>query len=138
MFDAMEITRRLPHRYPFLMVDSVESVEPGLRAVGVKNITGDNHYAQGVTRGLSPEVMVLEAMAQVGALAAGNEEGGEARQGLLAALSGVTFHRRPAVGDRLVIELEFEAKMGPLVRFKGHARIGEEVAAEATLTFSVG
>jgi 3-hydroxyacyl-[acyl-carrier-protein] dehydratase len=141
MENAAGIIRKLPHRYPFLMVDRVVEVVPGKRAVAIKNIT-NNCFATG-TSGLGyPRVFLLEIMAQVGALAASGAvsapggEDGVLEPGYLAGLHDVRFDRTPEIGDQVVFTLDFVAAMGGLARFKGTAKIGGEVAAESGLTFS--
>ena len=128
------ILSAIPHRYPFIAVDRVQDVTPGIRAVGVKLISGDGPFSsQGY-----PQFFLVEAMAQLGAIAsAGRAAGGGPAPGLLAAVSGVRFGVRPAAGDTVLLTVEFEARMGTLVRFRGVAKIKEEEAAEAVLTFSV-
>lgn len=138
------MTGALPHRYPFLMVDRVVEVEPGVRAVAVKTVTAVGHHQQGLPGLAFPEVMVLEAMAQVGALTAAGAApmpdapaGETAISGYLAALTDVKFHVRPVPGDVVVMTLEFVARIGPLVRFRGTAAIDGETAVEAGLSFTV-
>lgn len=133
----------LPHGYPFLMVDRVVEVEPGRRAVAEKTITSDTMFVHGRPGGTSPEILVLEAMAQVGALTvaaahAGGAGTGPAHgiMGYLAGMNDVVFHVRPKAGDRLVLTLEFVASIGALARFRGEARISGELAVEAGLTFT--
>lgn len=140
MKDETGILNRLPHRYPFLMVDRVVEVSPGRRAVAVKDIAGDSFAALSGRYEDYPRIMLLEAMAKVGALAAsgsveGGAEGGAGGPGYLAGIHDARFGRAPEIGDRVVFTLEFEAGMGGLVRFKGTARVGEDVAAQAGLTF---
>ena len=134
-----DLTRVLPHRPPFLAIDRVIEILPGKRAVAAKDVTAGSFWSG---KGDSyPQVLILEAMAQVGALAAagpGNDSGGgELMPGYLAALSDTKFGRMPQAGDTVVFTMEFEAGMGGLVRFKGTARIADEMAAESVMTFSV-
>ena len=135
-----EIAAALPHRYPFLMVDRVVEVVPGRRAVAVKNITADSGAGNG-GRAEYPQVFLLEAMAQVGALAAAGpglgSAGGMGIPGYLAGINDARFGVRPLAGDVVVFTLDFVAASGGLVRFNGVATVGEEIAAEAGLTFSV-
>lgn len=129
----------LPHGYPFLMVDRVVEVEPGRRAVAEKTITSDTMFAHGRPGGTSPEILVLEAMAQVGALTVAADAGKAPVGGIMGYLAGmndVVFHVRPKAGDRLVLTLEFVASIGALARFRGEARISGVLAVEAGLTFT--
>lgn len=139
MKEATDIIASLPHRFPFLTVDRVLEVEPGKRAVAVKNITDGGFFCD--RRGAMPELLLVEAMAQVGALAAAphtqGSPDGESVPGYLAGLGDVRFLKSPCVGDVVTLTLDFQARLGGLVRFKGVAEIGGEKAAEAVLTFSI-
>src|SRR3990172_7433428 len=104
----------LPHKFPFVMLDRVLEVEPGRRAQAEKLITRGSHFETG--GGVYyPEMFLLEAMAQLGAVAAAAQGGaaadGEARTGYLAAISDARFYRRPRVGDRVGFAVEYEAGM---------------------------
>jgi len=140
MDNSASITGVLPHGYPFLMVDRVVEVVPGRRAVAIKNITGDCGWTGTDEGGSYPQLFLIEAMAQVGALAASGtgigDPGMPAIPGYLAGLNDAKFGRMPETGDQVVFTLDYEAGMGGLVRFKGTAKIGEEMAAESGLTFS--
>ena len=136
---SREILEAIPHRQPFIMVDRVVEVVPGRRATAIKLITPDalsNGWSSGK---FYPEVFVLEAMAQVGALAAAPRDNGKGEpvSGFLAAISGARFLKRPEAGDTVFFELEYQAGMGGLVRFKATAKIEGLVAAESILTFSL-
>ncbi len=139
MKEATEIIAALPHRFPFLMVDRVLEIDPGRRAVAVKRITADGFYCG--RRGTMAGLLLVESMAQVGALAAAPRVAVSPESGLmpgfLAGLGDVSFLKSPDVGDVVALTLVFQARLGGLVRFKGVAEIGGEKAAEATLTFSV-
>jgi len=144
--DAAGIIRDLPHRYPFLMVDRVLELVPGIRAVAVKNVTADNPYHLGRGAGRYPEILLIEAMAQVGALAASPHEAvtsgelgekGEPIPGYIAGINDARMARAPRVGEIVVFRLEFVAKMGAMVRFKGTASVGDELIAESGLTFTL-
>jgi len=141
MNETVDIAMVLPHRYPFLMVDRVVEVTPGKRAVAVKNITKDNPFSGTAQGDAWPALLVIEAMAQVGALAATpageGQTGGDSIPGYLAGLHDVFFKRIPRVGDQVVMTLDFEARLGPMVRFKAVAEIGGETAVEAGLTFTI-
>lgn len=124
----VDILGRLPHRYPFLMVDRVLEVLPGVRAVGVMNVTG----------GRPPEIMVLEALAQLSALAAPEQPGGSAQvSGYLAGIHDAKFTGYPKAGDRVILKVEFVARMGGMVRFNGTASVGDDLLVESGLTFTV-
>jgi 3-hydroxyacyl-[acyl-carrier-protein] dehydratase len=147
LISAEEILQRLPHRHPFLLVDRVVEVVPGRRAVAIKTISADSCSMRPAGTGFSSEMLVIEAMAQTGALAYACRQTGEGRvevgpagavvMGYLAGLNDVVFHNRPAAGDTLELTLEYVAAMGPMVRFKGTAKVMGETVVEAGLTFTV-
>lgn len=144
-----EIIKALPHRYPFLMVDRVLELVPGRKAVAIKTITASAPFSGRTGGPASLEMLVIESMAQVGALtyafskpghvAPGekDEPGMPVVEGYLAGLNDVIFHIRPSIGDTLELVLEYVAGMGALVRFRGTARIAGKTAVEAGLTFTV-
>ena len=103
--DGFDIFRRLPHRYPMLMVDRVTLLEPGHRAIGVKCVSVNEphflgHYPE---RPIMPGVLILEAMAQVGGIALGGDSS-EGKIPLLAGVEKARFRRPVTPGDRLEIE----------------------------------
>src|SRR5690606_34357768 len=108
MLEAFEIFRRLPHRFPMLMVDRVVELEPGKRAVGIKCVSinepfFDGHYPG---RPIMPGVLILEAMAQVGGLALAPDGSAETRVPLFAAVEKAKFRRLVVPGDQLRIVSE--------------------------------
>ena len=133
-----EIRSLIPHRYPFLLVDRVEELEPGVRAVGVKNVTQNEPFFQGhfPDYPVMPGVLIVEAMAQVGAV--GVMAAGEHRDklALFAGIDGVRFRRQVVPGDVLVMEVEIERLKGRVGRGKGRARVGDERVCEAQLMFA--
>ena len=141
MKDATLSTGVLPHRYPFVMLDRVLEIIPGKRASAEKVITADGFFNTGRGCYFFPELFLLEAMAQLGALAAAGPDGGQApgpdAVGYLAGLHDVKFFTRPMPGDRVSFTVEYEARLGGLVRFAGTAKIGDELAAESKLTFTI-
>ncbi|HEY3347414.1 MAG TPA: 3-hydroxyacyl-ACP dehydratase FabZ family protein [Nitrospirota bacterium] len=133
-----DINATIPHRYPFLFIDRVIELEPGVRAAGLMNITADSPFAGMGKAGCFPQLLLIEALAQLGAVAgAAGVKAGCAGPGYLAAMTDVKFGRRPVVGDSILLVAEHRAKMGQLVMFNATAEIDGEAAAEATLTFSL-
>jgi 3-hydroxyacyl-[acyl-carrier-protein] dehydratase len=133
-----EIRDLIPHRYPFLLVDRIEELEPGVRAVGVKNVTQNEPFFQGhfPDYPVMPGVLVVEAMAQVGAV--GVMAGGEHRDklALFAGIDGVRFRRQVLPGDVLKLEVEIERLKGRVGRGRGRATVGDERVCEAELMFA--
>ena len=133
-----EIRGLIPHRYPFLLVDGIEELEPGVRAVGIKNVTQNEPFFQGhfPDYPVMPGVLVVEAMAQVGAV--GVMAGGEHREklALFAGIDGVRFRRQVLPGDVLRMEVEIQRLKGRVGRGTGRATVGEERVCEAELMFA--
>jgi 3-hydroxyacyl-[acyl-carrier-protein] dehydratase len=133
-----EIRDLIPHRYPFLLVDRIEELEPGIRAVGIKNVTQNEPFFQGhfPDYPVMPGVLVVEAMAQVGAV--GVMAGGEHRDklALFAGIDGVRFRRQVLPGDVLRMEVTIERLKGRVGRGKGRATVGDERVCEAGLMFA--
>ena len=133
-----EIRDLIPHRYPFLLVDRIEELEPGIRAVGIKNVTQNEPFFQGhfPDYPVMPGVLVVEAMAQVGAV--GVMAGGEHRDklALFAGIDGVRFRRQVLPGDVLRMEVAIERLKGRVGRGKGRATVGDQRVCEAELMFA--
>jgi 3-hydroxyacyl-[acyl-carrier-protein] dehydratase len=133
-----EIRDLIPHRYPFLLVDRIEELEPSVRAVGIKNVTQNEPFFQGhfPDYPVMPGVLVVEAMAQVGAV--GVMAGGEHKDklALFAGIDGVRFRRQVLPGDVLRMEVEIERLKGRVGRGRGRATVGDERVCEAELMFA--
>ena len=133
-----EIRGLIPHRYPFLLVDRIEEIEPGVRAVGLKNVTQNEPFFQGhfPDYPVMPGVLIIEAMAQVGAV--GVMAGGEHKDklALFAGIDGVRFRRQVLPGDVLRMEVEIKPLKGKVGRGKGRATVDGERVCEAELMFA--
>jgi 3-hydroxyacyl-[acyl-carrier-protein] dehydratase len=133
-----EIRALIPHRYPFLLVDRIEELEPGVRAVGVKNVTQNEPFFEGhfPDYPVMPGVLVVEAMAQVGAV--GVMAGGEHKDklALFAGIDGVRFRRQVLPGDVLRMEVRIERLKGRVGRGRGRAEVNGERVCEAELMFA--
>jgi 3-hydroxyacyl-[acyl-carrier-protein] dehydratase len=133
-----EIRGLIPHRYPFLLVDRIEELEPGVRAVGTKNVTQNEPYFGGhfPDYPVMPGVLIIEAMAQVGAV--GVMAGGEHKDklALFAGIDGVRFRRQVVPGDVLRMDVEIERLKGRVGRGRGRATVGDERVCEAELMFA--
>jgi 3-hydroxyacyl-[acyl-carrier-protein] dehydratase len=133
-----EIRELIPHRYPFLLVDRIEELEPGVRAVGIKNVSQNEPFFQGhfPDYPVMPGVLIIEALAQVGAV--GVMAGGEHRDklALFAGIDGVRFRRQVLPGDVLTMEVEIGRLKGRAGRGTGRARVGDERVCEAQLMFA--
>lgn len=136
MLSIDDIYEKLPHRYPFLMVDKVLELEEGNRIVAVKNVTINEPFFQGHYPQLPvmPGVMIVEAMAQVGGLAVGGAADSSTVP-LLAAVERVRFKRMVRPGDQLVITAEVLAHRSGVVKVQAEARVEQDVCAQGQLTF---
>lgn len=133
-----KIRELIPHRYPFLLVDRIEEVEPGVRAVGIKNVSQNEPFFEGhfPDYPVMPGVLIVEAMAQVGAVGVMTLEEFRGKLALFAGIDGVRFRRQVLPGDTLRMEVELTRLKGRAGRGKGTATVGGERVCEAELTFA--
>ncbi len=133
-----EIRELIPHRYPFLLVDRIEELEPGERAVGIKNVTQNEPFFQGhfPDYPVMPGVLIVEAMAQVGAVGVMVNEEYRNKLALFAGIDGVRFRRQVVPGDVLRMEVHIERLKGRIGRGRGLATVDGEKACEAELMFA--
>ena len=149
-YDIEAIKRRLPHRYPFLMVDRIEESGPGY-AVGVKNVTANEPCFQGhfPQRSVLPGALIAEAMMQTSAFV-GRSAGGEGASGapapgdvtgagrqLFCIGLNLKFRRPVVPGDQLRMDLRFVRMAGDMLRFKASARTAAGVVASGDLSLAV-
>jgi len=136
-FDITEILKLLPHRYPFLLVDRVLEVEHGQRVVALKNVTMNEQFFQGhfPIEPVMPGVLILEGMAQTGALLAFLEQPEKIGKSVVyfAGLDGVRFRRKVVPGDQLVFHVEVLKKRPKFYKLAAKAYVDDELAAEAEL-----
>jgi len=135
-----EIKKILPHRHPFLLVDCIEELEPGVRAVGYKSISYDESFFAGhfPDEPVMPGVLMVEALAQTGAVAVLSKEENKGKTAYFAAINSCKFKRKVVPGDRLKLECEIIKCKGPIGIGKAVASVDGEVAVVAELTFSLG
>ena len=133
-----EIEAILPHREPFLLIDEVLELEPGERVVARKTVRPDEWYLAGHFPGrpVMPGVLIVEGMAQTGAVAVLSQEENRGRLALFAGIDGVRFKRIVEPGDELTLTCEIEVARGPVGRGRATARVGDELAVRGTLTFA--
>jgi len=134
-----EIEGILPHREPFLLIDEVLELDPGRKVVARKTVREDEWYLAGHFPGrpVMPGVLIVEAMAQTGAVAVLSEEENEGKLALFAGIDNVRFKRIVEPGDELELTCELERVRGPIGRGAATARVDGELAARGTLTFAL-
>lgn len=140
MLDVVDIRNRIPHRYPFLLVDRIIELDPGTRAVGIKNVTVNEPFFQGhyPERPIMPGVLITEAMAQVGGLIFSDVEGvPPGAVPLLAGVDGMRFKRVVVPGDQLRIEATVQWFRKGVARVSATATVDDEVAAAGELMFAM-
>lgn len=137
--DIQEIKDVIPHRYPFLLVDKVLEIEEEKRVVGLKNVTVNEPFFQGhfPDYPVMPGVLILEALAQVGAIAVLGMEKNKGKLGFLAGVDKCRFKRQVKPGDQLKLEVEITRMKGPIGKGKGKATVDGEVACEAEIIFAI-
>jgi 3-hydroxyacyl-[acyl-carrier-protein] dehydratase len=136
--DIHEILKKLPHRYPFLLVDRVLEVEKGVRIKALKNVTINEPFFNGhfPNRPVFPGVLMLEAMAQVAAILSFETLDitlDEDTVYYFAGIDGARFKRPVEPGDQLVFDVTLDRAKAGIFKFKGQARVDGELAFEAEL-----
>ncbi|MTH53976.1 3-hydroxyacyl-ACP dehydratase FabZ [Bacillus mangrovi] len=140
MLDTQQIKEIIPHRYPFLLVDRILEVEEGVRAVGIKNVTANEEFFNGhfPDYPVMPGVLIVEALAQVGAVATLIKEENKGRLAFFAGIDGCRFKKQVKPGDQLRLEVEIVRSRGAIGKGKGTATVDGEVVCEAEITFALG
>ncbi|MDQ3889645.1 MAG: 3-hydroxyacyl-ACP dehydratase FabZ [Actinomycetota bacterium] len=134
-----EIEQIIPHREPFLLLDEVTTIEPGARVVARKRVREDEWYLAGHFPGrpIMPGVLMVEALAQAGAVAVLSEEANRGKLALFAGIDDVRFKRLVEPGDELELTCELERVRRAIGRGKASATVDGELAVRGTLTFAL-
>jgi 3-hydroxyacyl-[acyl-carrier-protein] dehydratase len=136
VLDINDIQKILPQRYPFLMVDAVEEMEPKKRIVAIKNVSINEHYFQGhfPAKPVMPGVLIIESMAQTGGLLLLHEVPDRDNKLMyFVAIDNARFRRPVVPGDQLRVEVNVIAWRGTFCKIEGRAFVKDQLAAEATL-----
>ena len=138
-FGRRGIEQILPHRDPFLLLDEVLELEPGSRVVAQREVRAEDPWFAGHFPGrpVMPGVLIVEAMAQTGAIAVLVQEENRGKIAFFAGIDDCRFKRIVEPGDVLTLTCEIDTVRGPIGRGKATARVGDDLAARATLTFAV-
>lgn len=140
MMDIKQIMETIPHRYPFLLLDRVEEVVAGERVVAIKNVTINEPFFQGhfPEYPVMPGVLIIEAMAQAGAVAVLSLEEFKGKTAFLGAVNNAKFRKNVVPGDTLRLEVEIIKLKKNAGIGKGIAYVGDKKVAEGEITFIIG
>lgn len=135
-----QIMEIIPHRQPFLLVDTIEELVPGIKAIGLKCVTYNEPYFAGhfPQEPVMPGVLIVEALAQVGAVAILSQPDFKGRTAYFGAINSAKFKRKIVPGDVLVLETEIIKTKGPIGVGSAKAYVNNELAVQAELTFAIG
>lgn len=138
MLDIEQIKEIIPHRYPFLLVDKIVEMEDNKRVVGIKNVTVNEPFFAGhfPEYPVMPGVLIIEALAQVGAVAVLGMEQNKGKIAFLAGVDKCRFKRQVKPGDQLRLEVEIIRMKGRVGKGKAVATVDGEVACEAEIMFA--
>lgn len=139
MLTIEQIQEIIPHRYPFLLVDRILEVEEGNLAIGIKNVTMNEPYFVGHFPGypVMPGVLIVEALAQVGAVVMLKMEQNQGKLALFAGINNFRFRGQVVPGDTLTLIVEITRLKGTLGKGGATAKVGDKVVAEGELMFAL-
>lgn len=139
LLSAKEIMEIIPHRQPFMLIDTVEELTPGVRAVAQKCVSYNEPFFQGhfPAEPVMPGVLIVEALAQTGAVAILSLEENKGKTAYFAAIQSAKFKKKVAPGDVLVLETEIIKQKGSIGIGKATATVDGKIAVQAELTFAI-
>ncbi|MCD7981001.1 MAG: 3-hydroxyacyl-ACP dehydratase FabZ [Clostridiales bacterium] len=140
VLSTQEIMEIIPHRQPMLLIDTIEELEPGVRAVGRKCVSYNEPYFAGHFPGepVMPGALIVEALAQVGAVAVLSCEDFKGKTAYFGAINSAKFKKKVVPGDVLLLETEMIKQKGPIGIAKAKATVDGKAAVLAELTFAIG
>ena len=140
VYTTKEIMEIIPHRQPFLLIDTIEELEVGKRAVGKKCVTYNEPFFAGHFPGepVMPGVLIIEALAQTGAVAILSQEENKGKIAYFAGINQAKFKKKVFPGDILTLETEIIKQKGPIGVGKATAYVDGKLAVSAELVFAIG
>lgn len=139
MLNKEQIKQIIPQREPFLMIDEVESYIPGENATAYKNVLEDEYYFKGHFPGnpIMPGVLMVEALAQTGAVAILSMEENQGKNALFGGIDKLKFKKQVVPGDKLKLEVKIIKKKGPIGIGEAIATVDGKIAVKGELTFAI-
>lgn len=140
MLNQTQIKQILPHREPFLLIDEITFLEPLKKAVGIKYVKHDEDYFRGhfPEKPVMPGVLIIESLAQVGAVALLSSETYQGKLAFFTGIESAKFRKSVLPGDVLTLECEITRIRGPFGFGQGKAYVNGELVCEANISFAVG
>lgn len=139
LLSAKEIMEIIPHRPPFMLLDTVEELIPGIRAVAKKCVSYNEPYFQGhfPNEPVMPGVLIVEALAQAGAVAILSLEENRGKTAYFAAVNSAKFKKQVTPGDVLILETEIVKQKGTMGVGRATAKVDDKVAVQAEIIFAI-
>lgn len=140
VYTAKEILEIIPHRHPFMLIDTIEELEPGVRALGKKCVSFNEPYFAGHFPGnpVMPGVLIIEALAQTGAVALLGQPKWKGKTAYFVGIDGAKFKQKVVPGDVLMLETKIVKIKGPIGIGEAVASVDGKMVAKAQLTFAIG
>ena len=140
LMTTKEIMDIIPHRQPFLLIDTIEELEPGVRAVAKKCVSYNDPYFAGHFPGepVMPGVLIVEALAQAGAVALLSQPEFKGKTAYFGAIQSAKFKKKVVPGDVLILETEIVKRKGPVGVGSAKAYVDGKLVTQAELTFAIG